>query len=551
MNTRDSNMELARMDIMKGKLEPYINEFISDLIPVWYCSFCAISFYVFPENNIMKDHGITISLYYAILGLYTSLLPIILIQPFRGKVKKIASGIIGGLGLLNVIIDVIVIETTNSLFSLEHVSLILGSNASESAEFFKTYFNVRIILIICAFEISCILVWLLSKKFLKGICAKIAFIIIAAITISTGLFSNILKSESWNQIFLCKTSLFTEYSPAKDLNQYRQFPTIDINDKDLAPKNVFVIIGESFSKFHSSLYGYDKLTNPKLGSIPDDRLFIFHNVEAADTHTIPSIKQMLTTYDATIPQEKEWYEFLTIFDIAKAMGYNTAWLSNQSKNGLFDNVVTRFAELADTRSWCGIQNVGVYKKDYDELILPMLDEYCSNASGLVKNLCFIHLMGSHPSYASRYPDKYARFSSDDYAEALDNQKRVLSEYDNSILYNDSVIYSILDIISKLDCIAIYISDHAQDIYQSTPDYYGHAIDSNPESAYWGKQVPMILYVSDSYARRNPYFISKSDAAKLNQYNLKDFVYSLADIIGVVSINNESILEKSIFAEKHH
>lgn len=534
---------------MNRKLSRHIDEFVSDFLPIWFCSFCAIAFYVFPENNIAPKHGIAMSLYYAFLGLYVSILPVLLIQVFKGKARNIAFGILWGLGLLNVAVDVVVMETTGALFSLEHVSLILGSNISESTEFFGAYFNADIVMKIVVLEALCVLVWFISRKIPKGLFSKFVASVVLLISIGAGLFSNILKSENWGQVFIAKTFLFAEYSPAEDLSPWRQTPVIEVDCAESAPHNIIVIIGESFSKSHSSLYGYNKLTNPLLSSLPKDRFYVFKNVESADTHTVPAIKQMLTTYDMTKPSVQEWYEYLTMFDISKTLGYSTIWISNQSKVGLFDNVVTRLAELADNQVWIGVESAGVYKKDLDGNLIPTIGNYVDSCGvNNSRHIFFIHLMGSHPSYSSRYSKEYAIFSAEDYPDALDKQKKTLSDYDNSIVYNDYVVRSIIDTVALMDCVVLYTSDHGQDIYESSSDYCGHPMDNVPESAHLGKRVPMMLYVSDSYAARNPDFLSRARDAQLNDYNLKDLVYSLSDIMGAKTINGEAVCNKSVFRQ---
>lgn len=56
---------------------------------------------------------------------------------------------------------------------------------------------------------------------------------------------------------------------------------------------IIVVIGESFSRSHSSLYGYQRQTNPRLMSIKDS-LLIFRNVTSPDFMTQVCVTQMLT-----------------------------------------------------------------------------------------------------------------------------------------------------------------------------------------------------------------------------------------------------------------
>ena len=73
-----------------------------------------------------------------------------------------------------------------------------------------------------------------------------------------------------------------------DLRDYRQNP--DVICSNDSPDNIVLVIGESFTKWHSSLYGYEKETNPLLGRmVADSTLFVYENVKSACTSTIPAI----------------------------------------------------------------------------------------------------------------------------------------------------------------------------------------------------------------------------------------------------------------------
>ncbi len=91
------------------------------------------------------------------------------------------------------------------------------------------------------------------------------------------------------------------------------------------------------------------------------------------------------------------------------------------------------------------------------------------------NKCvFYHLMGQHEAFQSRYPKAFERFKAKDYLTFPEHQREVLAAYDNATLYNDYVVSSIIDLYKDKDAVVFYFSDHALDVFDTDPDFFGHA-----------------------------------------------------------------------------
>ena len=132
-----------------------------------------------------------------------------------------------------------------------------------------------------------------------------------------------------------------------NLELYKTNPEfIAINNEH--PENIILIIGESFAKTHSSLYGYNKLTNPLLKQHQNDgNLHIFNNVVAPAPHTLAVFKALMSTFSYNRECDV-WYKHTTIAECFSRLGYKTTWISNQERYGIRDNIPTRFAQLCDT-----------------------------------------------------------------------------------------------------------------------------------------------------------------------------------------------------------
>ena len=104
-----------------------------------------------------------------------------------------------------------------------------------------------------------------------------------------------------------------------------------------------------------------------------------------------------------------------------------------------------------------------YSRQYDETALPALKRFLDEKS-TGKRVFFLHLMGSHVNYASRYPSEFNVFT--DEAEIIPKpwhtkrSAKYINNYDNSILYTDFVLSGIIDLLRTVPNSALlYFSDH--------------------------------------------------------------------------------------------
>ena len=128
----------------------------------------------------------------------------------------------------------------------------------------------------------------------------------------------------------------TQYEVTDDLSSYFTHPKITFNDdSQQLPADVVLIIGESFSRSHSSMYGYDKETNPCLSDYRDNSLlFTFDSIDSPAPTTAESIRLMLSTYSQANeehPDGKKWFEYTTIIELMQDCGYDTYWFGNQAR----------------------------------------------------------------------------------------------------------------------------------------------------------------------------------------------------------------------------
>ena len=177
--------------------------------------------------------------------------------------------------------------------------------------------------------------------------------------------------------------------------------------------------------------------------------------------------------------------------------------------------------------------------DYDEKVLPLLDDALKDSGE--KNFFVLHLMGTHLLYDIRYPAEFAKFTADD--EYGDNSeiKKILSEYDNAILYNDYVVNEIIKRFEDKNALVIYLPDHADEVYDER-SHVGHFHDGT----FWQIEIPMLVYGSPLFCERHEDLWRRIKAAQNRPYMTDDMIHSLLDVMGIVTAEYDPT--RSVFGE---
>lgn len=428
--------------------------------------------------------------------------------------------------LLFQVVDFVCLSQFNCHITKDYVAAIMGTNVAETSEFLETFISPKLLSgIIIYIALSLFLINLGQRKRVQF--TSLIYICVIIVLFSLGM--TIRNSSVMEEIPLEKISLFFQYDAPEDLHDYLTNPSLYV-ETDRQPSDVVIIVGESFAKSHSSLYGYDKNTNPKLTAM-NDSLILFQNVTSPTTGTIGAFKSIMSTYKPEYGDSIKWFTCTTVIEVLKKAGFHISWFSNQSKNGFWDNEVGKYADLCDEDYFVGNKYAGMSRTSYDENVIH-LSEPIINSNQYVKNVSIFHLMGSHPSFKQRYPENFEKFRIEDYGEALPSQRQKLAEYDNSVLYNDSVVYELISFFKEKEAIVFYFSDHGLDIFNSSDDFCGHANAEDPESFYWGTQIPFMVYMSESYKEKYPEKVREIEEKADEPFRTDDFMFFLMDIIGV-------------------
>ncbi len=290
---------------------------------------------------------------------------------------------------------------------------------------------------------------------------------------------------------------------------------------------IVLVIGESYNKHHSQLYGYDKPTTPRqMALAADSSLVAFTDVVASWNLTSFVFKHMLSLW--AVGEEGEWCDEPLFPEVFRKAGYQVDFLTNQfqpkAKDAVYDFSGGFFLNDPDfSKRQFDTRNNRTYR--YDETLLKAYDalnqkDQSRNSletSKIQGRLTILHLMGSHVDYRARYPKQRQYFTPSMYQrpELTDKQRRILSDYDNSLRYNDSILWAITQRFMDKDAVVIYVPDHAEEIFDGKPYIYGrmHGANIDYRLARNEMEIPFWVWGSPRYIERHPYGWKAIQAAK--------------------------------------
>ncbi|MBR0166714.1 MAG: sulfatase-like hydrolase/transferase, partial [Prevotella sp.] len=134
------------------------------------------------------------------------------------------------------------------------------------------------------------------------------------------------------------------------------------------------------------------------------------------------------------------------------------------------------------------------------------------------NLVILHLMGQHVMYKSRYPQKTRKHllaPMYDRPDLTPKQKLIVADYDNSVLYNDSIVAAVTQKFTDKDAVVIYMPDHGEEIFNGRPYMYGrmHSANIDYRLAREEFEIPFWIWGSPVYRENHPYGWKAIQAAK--------------------------------------
>jgi lipid A ethanolaminephosphotransferase len=289
-----------------------------------------------------------------------------------------------------------------------------------------------------------------------------------------------------------------------------------------------LVVGESARAENFGILGYSRDTTPQLRK--ERGLLTFTDVHSCGTETAVSVPCMFSNmgrkdYDASAAKNEEG-----MLDVLKRAGLDVVWRDNQSGcKGTCDRVTLQDVSNLKDPVLCSNSECR------DEILLQGLQSFIDNLSK--DTVLVLHQMGSHgPEYFKRYPKEFEKFTPVCESNALNNCTResIVNGYDNTLLYTDHVLASLIDILrsnqNKVDTAMVYLSDHGESLGEYNLFLHGTPYMLAPDQQ---KHVPMIAWFSDNYQQSfavDTHCLQKERDTPLSQDNL------FHSMLGLLKVN---------------
>lgn len=290
-------------------------------------------------------------------------------------------------------------------------------------------------------------------------------------------------------------------------------PTCDVDSMDLV-----LVIGESYNKRHSSLYGYGLDTSPLMQAERERGLLtVFTDVISPYNLTSITLKNLFSLN--SLGDGERWNDYPMWTAVMRRAGWQVDIWDNQRAfmtNELFTASLNMY--LFNPR----VVNM-VYRDvnedyfDYDGLLVQDYFNKCRLGD---LNLVVFHLMGQHTEYAARYPHTAdwevwtTAQLPDATAPYLDDSKRkIILDYARATRYNDYVLATIVNYFRHRNAVVVMLSDHGEEVF----DYRDfmerdHNPVKTPEMVRHENDIPFMVWYSPVYKARHPERVAAIQAA---------------------------------------
>jgi len=376
----------------------------------------------------------------------------------------------------------------------------------------------------------------LENKSWNRILGKISFIIFSIIIIGGLFFNSQMKTgyakipfgwDSFSKFHKAYLSFRNERENFRLCDQSHL--NIEIDSCNYTSPKIVLMIGESYIKRHSPLYGYVLNTTPFLCSL--DSLFVFNDVITSVNMTTLAIRNMISM--SSVGEGKEWYDSPYFMSYFKKSGYHVTYYSNQYPYGGTD-FDGGFLDMPILNDACfSFRNSKEYQYDGD-----FLDHYEKDRDSIDVGehwLSIIHFMGQHMLAAERYPKTFTTFTSDSIPrmDLNDSQRQEIAYYDNATLYNDEMVKRVVEMYRDQEVIFVYIADHGDEVY----DFRMRSgrifdINSGANMLHCHIDVPMFIYATPLYRERHPDIINRIGNSLDNPFMSDDLPHLMLDLAGI-------------------
>ena len=290
---------------------------------------------------------------------------------------------------------------------------------------------------------------------------------------------------------------------------------------------VVLVIGETARAANFSLDGYTRETNPALSK--QQELINFSQAHSCGTETAVSLPCLLSGLGRNNYSLKKARGQENLLDVVKRSGVHVLWIENQSGcKRTCDRVERITTTNMKLPAYC------TNDECHDEILVDELRHYADTMTE--DSLVVLHQMGSHgPAYYQRYPAAFQHFTPVCNTNLLDkcSKEQIVNAYDNTILYTDHVLSSIIDTLrgyeGRYDTAMMYMSDHGESLGEYGLYLHGAPYLLAPD---FQKHIPAMVWLSPNYQQTTGIHtdcVARKKDAPISHDNIFHSVLGLLDI----------------------
>lgn len=425
-------------------------------------------------------------------------------------------------------IDLFLVLNFNSRLTAAYIFIGM-TNYQEASEFLPTYWQpISIVLVIFIVCYGVGLIGLHKRELYKN--KGIFVLVVSALLVGYGAyFYKTVKLNSFGKSAVMDLLAKDQSTPVGYLSQIALTANLYLGTEELIKRRresdvtitslsnqsnietVVFVIGESSRPQNWSLYGYNKETTPNLGK--QAGLFKFNRICTTAPYTSFAVPSMLS-----LEPISDWDAIAStksLVSIYRAAGYMTYWLSVQEVDS-FGGIIPQIAAEAQYRQY--------FERSYDGALISEYEKIL-NKSGTEKKAIFIHVKGSHFEYSRRYPENFDKFK----PSTNSFKDKITAEYDNSILYTDWLLSSIIDQLktSQKPSVLFYSSDHGENMMDDSRGLLGHGIGNK-----YDLPVSAFIWASDNISSSQSLKLSKLKEREGQKVSISSLPHTLLNITGV-------------------
>lgn len=485
---------------------------------------------------------------------------------------------------LTAVIDVYCFVKFDTTITPTMLLLVGETNSDEATEFLSSYISPDIIFSRLGFVLLVLLlhaIWTLLWKYRQAIAGKavttlqrlsflaaayrksepwlcIAFMAMLALSITKSIdnkraFARLMSYDNIGDVEheLTRKDKAVQYQPihrlvfsiyANNLAAQQVEKLVDniervrVDSCSYRSPNIVLIIGESYNRHHAGLYGYDKNTTPRQKKrARNGSLIPFSDAVCSWNLTSFVFKHLFSLY--TIGDKGEWCDYPLFPEVFRKAGYHVTFLTNQflpqAKEAVYDFSGGFFLNNPElSKAMFDTRNTRLFR--YDAGLVADYDRI--KPEGKPYNLTIFHIKGQHVDYRTRFPHDRRRFNPEDYnrPDLKEKELRVLADYDNAVLYNDSVVDAIINRFEQQDAIVIYVPDHGEECYGDGVHFYGrmHSTEITARLAHEEFEIPLWIWCSRKYRAARPDVFRMIRKAKDRPYMTDALPHMLLWLAGI-------------------